>query len=528
MRLLLLLTAIFLMFARTVPAVPSVTAQETAQALYEEGTRLEAQEDEEAVAAYREAAAQGNLYAQAAIVARDDLTLFSLKSAALLAKLKALDDPEAAYLAGKLLLSKDKADEAVLLLEKAAKAGHAPAQYELGRCAMEGKGMPENKDLAVQYFRSAGSYAPAEYAMALCYDNGTGVRQDDAEAAQWYRRAAEHGHISAAADLGWCYEHGTGVPEDAKEAVSWYQKAARRGSATAQCNLANCYYYGIGTPQDIDQAVQWYRKAAEQNDPRGMNDYGMLFKNGAGVPQDTDQARAWLTKSAEADYALAQANLGNLLHELSGGTGSEEAAKWFALAAAQGHAQAENNLAAYYENGWGGMPQDHDMAMFWLKEAADGGYALAQYTLAVFKLDGDAEDQAQAVSLLISSAEQNFAKAQIRLALCYRHGTGVEKNQEMAISWLAMAASLGDATAQTMLGWEFLTGKNVRQDETKAFELFCKAAEQGDAEAEYCVAECYEFGDGVEKDKSEAVRWYRKAARHGHKDAVKRLEELGD
>jgi TPR repeat protein len=57
-----------------------------------------------------------------------------------------------------------------------------------------------------------------------------------------------------------------------------------------------------------------------------------------------------------------------------------EAAKEFRIAAAQGHAGAQNNLAAMYTMGLG-VPADHKEALKWLRLAADQGSANAQKSL---------------------------------------------------------------------------------------------------------------------------------------------------
>ena len=58
----------------------------------------------------------------------------------------------------------------------------------------------------------------------------------------------------------------------------------------------------------------------------------------------------------------------------------KEAAKWFRLAADQGHATSQFNLGAMYENDLG-VPQDFKEALKWFRLAADQGHATAKLAL---------------------------------------------------------------------------------------------------------------------------------------------------
>ena len=50
----------------------------------------------------------------------------------------------------------------------------------------------------------------AQYELGNCYYNGRGVSEDKAEAVKWYRKAAEQGHVNAQYQLGFLYEIGWG------------------------------------------------------------------------------------------------------------------------------------------------------------------------------------------------------------------------------------------------------------------------------------------------------------------------------
>ena len=60
--------------------------------------------------------------------------------------------------------------------------------------------------------------AQAQNNLGVMYENGRGVPQDYDEAVKWYRLAAAQGDADAQNNLGVMYENGRGVPQDNEEA----------------------------------------------------------------------------------------------------------------------------------------------------------------------------------------------------------------------------------------------------------------------------------------------------------------------
>jgi len=119
-------------------------------------------------------------------------------------------------------------------------------------------------------------FANAQYNLGVMYDNGRGVPQDDQQALYWYRKAAEQGVAEAQYNLGFMYKNGQGVPQSYQQAIYWYQKAADQGYALAQYNLGGMYYDGNGFPQNYQQAIYWYQKAAEQGNADAQDNLDKL------------------------------------------------------------------------------------------------------------------------------------------------------------------------------------------------------------------------------------------------------------
>ena len=69
----------------------------------------------------------------------------------------------------------------------------------------------------------------AQFTLGLCHDNGRGVQQDFVEAARWYRKAAYQGHAEAQYILGVMHINGEGVAVDYVLAYMWFSISATNG-----------------------------------------------------------------------------------------------------------------------------------------------------------------------------------------------------------------------------------------------------------------------------------------------------------
>ena len=94
-----------------------------------------------------------------------------------------------------------------LLAEIRAKAenGDAQSQFELGKAFYFGKlGLDTNQVEGVKWYRKAAeqNFAQAQYGLGFCYGEGKGVTKDYAEAVKWFRKAAEQNIAEAQFNLG--------------------------------------------------------------------------------------------------------------------------------------------------------------------------------------------------------------------------------------------------------------------------------------------------------------------------------------
>jgi len=76
----------------------------------------------------------------------------------------------------------------------------------------------------------------AQYNLGLLYDKGKGVPQNDETAVKWYRLSAEQGYALAQSNLGTMYGIGTGVIQGNVYAHMWLNIAASSGHKDAVKN----------------------------------------------------------------------------------------------------------------------------------------------------------------------------------------------------------------------------------------------------------------------------------------------------
>lgn len=130
---------------------------------------------------------------------------------------------------------------ALALLLLAATAGAAPA--------------PELRSLRAK--AEAGD-TNAQFALGEAYRAGRGVTEDPETAIMWYRRAANQGHIRASEELGFALF----AKGDRREAMPYVEKAAARGDARAFYVLGTAHFNGDYTTRDWPLAYALTLRAA--------------------------------------------------------------------------------------------------------------------------------------------------------------------------------------------------------------------------------------------------------------------------
>ena len=287
-----------------------------------------------------------------------------------------------------------------------------------------------------------------------------------------------------------------------------------------------CQFY-IDNLITLKSTEEKYKPKVSASEAHTTGDNYFYGRNGK--IQSYTEAVKWYRIAAEQGDAGGQNDLAYCYKQGYGVIQSyTEAVKWYHKAAEQGNAPAQYGLGCCYEKGKG-VSQSYTDAVNWFRKAAEQDYAAAQNNLGFCYYNGNGVIQSytEAVKWYRKAAEQGVAGGQYNLGFCYENGKGVTKNKIEAVRWYRKAAEQGHARAQNNLGDCYYKGNGVALSYKEAVEWFRKAAEQGYVGGQYNLGFCYKNGKGVAKNIIEAIKWWRKAAEQGYKTAIDKLQELG-
>ena len=376
---------------------------------------------------------------------------------------------------------------AIVASHRAAEAGNATAQYNLGVLLADRLEPPEVAAAVTWYAKAAEAGHPgAQHSLgALLADR---LEPPEVEAARsWYTMAAEAGHTAAQYDLAVLLADRLDPP-DLAEARTWYTRAADAGHTMAQYNLGVLLADRLDPP-DLAEARTWYTRAAEAGHTSARYNLGMLLADRLDPP-DLPEARTWYTKAAEAGHTIAQYNLGVLLADRLDPPEPGEARTWYTKAAEAGHTMAQYNLGVLLADRLD--PPDLAAARTWYTHAAQAGHTGAQYNLGVLLATRlDPPDLAEARTWYTRAAEAGHISAQNNLGVLL--ATLLDPpDLAGARTWWTRAAEAGHTGAQNNLGVLLATLLDP-PDLAGARAWWTRAAEAGQPEAREALAE---LGDG--------------------------------
>jgi TPR repeat protein len=297
-----------------------------------------------------------------------------------------------------------------------------------------------------------------------------------------------------------------------KSALIKLRLAAIPGDAQAQYNLGRAHDATgrINFSGDSGEAAKWYRKAADQGHVRAQVRLAMRFPlGGRGLFEE------------KPTYGNAQFARGAMYHNGNGvPSDSKEAAKWFWLAADQGHVQAQYHLALLCFGGR--VPQDYKQALKWWRLAAYQGDATAQFGLGVMCATGQGvpQDLVQSYAWYSLAAADGFAPAKNNKGFLAEKMTSeqIARAQELSTeldekinaarnsrwNWMKKCAHLGVISEEAFLA---------------QLEQLRLMADQGHAYAQANLGAMYAKGNGVPQDYVQADAWYNLASANGHANA---------
>ncbi len=280
---------------------------------------------------------------------------------------------------------------------------------------------------------------------------------------------------------------------------------------------ANNYEEGIAafnSGQDA-KAFEILKPLADSGDPKSQNMVGFLFVMGYGVDSSNKQATRYYQMAAEQGYADAQYNLAR---QYLNGSGVEKstanAIKWFEKAAALGIEDATKKLKELQPTT---IPKG--FSLYKSKGSSKENKTLTQAEIIEIVHKGylayNSGDYSKSFEIWSKAAQAGDAVAQTNLSIQYSYGVGTELSKDKALFWLNKALAQNYSNAYQFTATLHLKGLFYPKSKSKAFEYYQEAANLGDLKSIYALGEINETWGNLDA----AFKKYKKAAELGYPEA---------
>jgi len=271
--------------------------------------------------------------------------------------------------------------------------------------------------------------------------------------------------------------------------------------------------------KNFSLALSLLRPLAESGNPEAELQVGYLYYWGHGVNRDGQEAERLFKLAADQGNAQGQYELARLYQ--SRGM-YQEAMNLYKLSADQDYAPSMFGIGVLYEAGMG-VPKNPAEGLKWIKVSADKGAPDAEINLELRYENGGQglpKDPEKAVFWMKKCAGQKIAGCQYSLGTWYlygRQGVPVSPNDaiQMFESIISSASALDSqvAQAQAQLGLIYANGAGVVRDYSKAAEYWRAALGKGTgAIAEFGLGALYYEGRGVPRDYTMAAKLWEQTA----------------
>jgi SEL1 protein len=302
-----------------------------------------------------------------------------------------------------------------------------------------------------------------------------------------YNMSAQRGVSHAQRMYAFMLEHYARVPEHVPAALVHLEFAAQSRDIEALLALGHKHDAGLNVVRTCTRAVAYYQHAAKliveatQAGPhvRVMSDYVRLN-------DERDKGRSRAVEEADT-------------------------LEFYTYAADNGEVDAQVALGLLYLQGGLGLARDPDMALYYMRLAAEqeDGNALAHLGWMLARgVGSEHEDPVTALHLLQQSSEANSGHGHTYLALMHLQGRAVKQNVKEAHRLLLKAAELNTAEALLQLGLLHYYGVPslhyptrdayvIARDYAKSFGYFQRAAQAGHTVALYWLGVMHLHGLGT-------------------------------
>ena len=215
----------------------------------------------------------------------------------------------------------------------------------------------------------------------------------------------------------------------------------------------------------------------------------------------------WRTKAAEA---MQKGN-------------QKESLNWLIVGAENGDSFAQYSVAVYYLQGYG-TAKDLKKVEYWASKSALQGDSHGQSLLGDLYFN-EYNDNEKAIYWWEQAANQDDLHCIQNLGKLYLNGKNeIKKDIPKAFEWIRKAAFIGDADAQLLLGDVNYQGEfNFPVNYKEAFNWYNKAANQNNAEGLYKAGYMLAYNDDVPQDLKKGFEYLSKSAQLGFSAAYNDL-----
>ena len=249
-----------------------------------------------------------------------------------LIRLLAPVSPTAALRRALRLAEQGDVKQAFPLLSRAARAGIAEAEYRVGRCYLEGAGVPPSRSEGARWLERAANqgYVEAQAQLATLAIHGLIARSEagpgtrlfaPAEVSEpdfetslrWARKAADGGSADGQAVLGYILTSGPEPMRDLEEAHRWYERSATAGCPQGALGFALSLARSATGPEQQTLVAENLRRAADAGLPTALYLLALMTERGMGMPADRAAAIQLFRQAAEKGNRASQARWGMAL-----------------------------------------------------------------------------------------------------------------------------------------------------------------------------------------------------------------------
>lgn len=228
------------------------------------------------------------------------------------------------------------------------KALYQENPYALVHFAQANKFRNINKSMDYLNRAAAQNNQQAFVLLGKMHQTGRFLPQDLELAKQWYEKAAIYHNTSAKYNLAQMYLTGIGAKKDRTLGLQLLTQAAQDNHVQAKEQLAQMYF----SERNFMKAFFWYSKSFKNVNPKAFYKIALMYKEGIWIKKDVKKAKQYFSVASNLGSSDALHELGVMHFVSSNKEEKQKSVKLFKLAANfHGNANSKNMLAYMYRHG---------------------------------------------------------------------------------------------------------------------------------------------------------------------------------